>query len=207
MIGKKNFSVPLNNQFCNTPLPLGGVFELVKSAQDGIEIAKITKLNKLQTLSAHTYRNQLISRSEKLEWHFKVISALAIKFLYINSDVQLLVLQQPIWQMKFYIKSIWRSHYMLKNKLINHTQLVSQVPGNIASDMDGEKVILSIENGKYYNLGEVGGEIWSRISVPIRLDALITNLMEEFNVGRDVCEADVQYFLEKLLDEGLVKVD
>ncbi|WP_165998186.1 lasso peptide biosynthesis PqqD family chaperone [Bacillus sp. Cs-700] len=96
---------------------------------------------------------------------------------------------------------------MLKNKLINHTQLVSQVPGNIASDMDGEKVILSIENGKYYNLGEVGGEIWSRISVPIRLDALITELMEEFNVGRDICEADVQYFLENLLDEGLVKVD
>lgn len=96
---------------------------------------------------------------------------------------------------------------MLKNKLINPTQLVSQVPGNIASDMDGEKVILSIENGKYYNLGEVGGEIWSRISVPIRLDTLITNLMEEFNVGRDVCEVDVQYFLEMLLNEGLVKVD
>ena len=74
---EEKFSVPLKNQFCNTPLPLGGVFELVKSVQDGIEIAKITKLNKLQTLSAHTYRNQLISRSEKLEWHFKVISELA----------------------------------------------------------------------------------------------------------------------------------
>ncbi|WP_165998188.1 aldolase [Bacillus sp. Cs-700] len=74
---EEKFSVPISNRFCNTPLPLGGVFELVKSAQDGIEIGKITKLNKLQTLSAHTFRNQLISRSEKLEWHFKVISELA----------------------------------------------------------------------------------------------------------------------------------
>ena len=32
--------------------------------------------------------------------------------------------------------------------------------GNIVSDMGGEKVMLSIENGKYYNLGEMGGEIW-----------------------------------------------
>ena len=24
--------------------------------------------------------------------------------------------------------------------------------------MDGEKVMLSIQNGKYYNLGEIGGE-------------------------------------------------
>lgn len=74
---EEKFSVPISNRFCNTPLPLGGVFELVKSAQDGIEIEKITKLNKLKTLSTHTYRNQLISRSEKLEWHFKVISELA----------------------------------------------------------------------------------------------------------------------------------
>ena len=26
--------------------------------------------------------------------------------------------------------------------------------------MDGEKVMLSINNGKYYNLGEIGGDIW-----------------------------------------------
>lgn len=96
---------------------------------------------------------------------------------------------------------------MLKNKVIEHNQLVSQVPGNIASDMDGEKVILSIENGKYYNLGKVGGEIWNQLSLPVNLESLITNLMKEFNVPRDMCEADVQSFLEKLLAEGLVQVN
>ena len=73
--------------------------------------------------------------------------------------------------------------------------------------MDGEKVILSIENGKYYNLGEVGGEIWNQLSLPLNLESLITNLMKEFNVPRDMCEADVQSFLEKLLAEGLVQVN
>ncbi len=96
---------------------------------------------------------------------------------------------------------------MLKNKVIEHNQLVSQVPGNIASDMDGEKVILSIENGKYYNLGKVGGEIWNQLSLPVNLESIITNLMKEFNVPRDMCEADVQSFLEKLLVEGLVQVN
>jgi len=33
------------------------------------------------------------------------------------------------------------------------------VEGNIVSNMDGEKVMLSIKNGKYYNLGEIGGFI------------------------------------------------
>ena len=31
--------------------------------------------------------------------------------------------------------------------------VVSQVEGQIVSDMGGEKVMLSIPNGKYYNLG------------------------------------------------------
>ena len=39
-------------------------------------------------------------------------------------------------------------------------QCVGQVKGNIVSDMDGEKVMLSVDNGKYYNFGEIGGRIW-----------------------------------------------
>ncbi len=74
---EKKFAIPLNDQFCNNLLPLGGVIELIKSEKDEIKIEQITKLNKLQTLSTHTYRNQLISGSEKLEWHFKVTSEIA----------------------------------------------------------------------------------------------------------------------------------
>ncbi|WP_347548684.1 lasso peptide biosynthesis PqqD family chaperone [Pseudalkalibacillus hwajinpoensis] len=96
---------------------------------------------------------------------------------------------------------------MLDISVSKEKKLVRQVPGNIASDMDGEKIILSIENGKYYNLGDVGGEIWDRIADPISIEILITNLMEEFNVQRDVCEADVHNFLEHLIEEGLIKVE
>ena len=38
-----------------------------------------------------------------------------------------------------------------------------QVKGNIVSDMGGEKVMLSVNKGKYYNLGEIGGDIWELI--------------------------------------------
>ena len=46
---------------------------------------------------------------------------------------------------------------MIKTKKISCNHLVVQSPGNIVSDMDGEKVMLSVHNGKYYNLGEIGG--------------------------------------------------
>ena len=49
---------------------------------------------------------------------------------------------------------------MIKNQNISLNQTLSQVKGNIVSDMGGEKVMLSVNNGKYYNLGEIGGDIW-----------------------------------------------
>ena len=47
---------------------------------------------------------------------------------------------------------------MIKTKQISLQNMVAQIPGNIVSDMGGEKVMMSINNGKYYNLGEIGGE-------------------------------------------------
>ena len=40
---------------------------------------------------------------------------------------------------------------MIKNQNISLENMIVQSKGNIVSDMDGEKVMLSINNGKYYN--------------------------------------------------------
>ncbi|RDW20417.1 lasso peptide biosynthesis PqqD family chaperone [Oceanobacillus chungangensis] len=92
----------------------------------------------------------------------------------------------------------------------DHTPLsnqhwVSQVEGNIVSDMDGEKVMLSIQNGKYYNLGEIGGAIWERITEPISVDKLVAGLIDHYDVSQAECEEQVLSFLDKLLKEGLIE--
>ena len=48
---------------------------------------------------------------------------------------------------------------------ISLNSTVMQSEGNIVSDMDGEKVMMSVSNNKYYNLGVMGGEIWEMGSV------------------------------------------
>ncbi|WP_394218352.1 lasso peptide biosynthesis PqqD family chaperone [Halobacillus trueperi] len=85
-------------------------------------------------------------------------------------------------------------------------QMVQQKEGHIVSDMDGERVMLSIENGKYYNLGELGGEIWDKIEHPKPVSELINELLEVYEVERDVCEEQVQAFLQHLRDENLIEV-
>ncbi|MFJ8265550.1 lasso peptide biosynthesis PqqD family chaperone [Peribacillus asahii] len=85
-----------------------------------------------------------------------------------------------------------------------NTTVISQVEGNIVSDMDGEKVMLSIQNGKYYNLGQVGGDIWSLIKDPISVQQIVSSLQSIYDISQKECEEQVISFLEKLQDEGLI---
>lgn len=93
------------------------------------------------------------------------------------------------------------------NKTISSSDIVSQLEGLIVSDMDGEKVMLSIENGKYYNLGETGGVIWDCMKKPISIQDLIQSLVKEFDVGEHECREQVLRFIDHLVKEGLVKVE
>lgn len=83
---------------------------------------------------------------------------------------------------------------------------VVQGEGNIASDMDQEKVMLNIENGKYYNLGNIGGSIWDEISEAILVEELIEKLLNKYDVQREQCETHVLSFLSHLQSEKLIKV-
>jgi hypothetical protein len=85
-------------------------------------------------------------------------------------------------------------------------QLIAQDPNNIVSDMGGEKVVLSIENGKYYNLGEMGSQIWDLIQEPVTILHVVEALLTEYEVSREVCEEQVLSFLSHLIEEHLILI-
>lgn len=84
---------------------------------------------------------------------------------------------------------------------------VTQGKGNIVSNMGDEKVMLSINNGKYYNLGEIGGDIWDLIEAPIEVNKIVTNLMSSYQVEQLECEDQVISFLNHLYTEGLIEIN
>ncbi|SMF92121.1 Coenzyme PQQ synthesis protein D (PqqD) [Paenibacillus uliginis N3/975] len=91
-------------------------------------------------------------------------------------------------------------------ELITVDDLIVQSEGFLVSDMDGEKVMLSIENGKYYNLGQIGGRIWELVSSPVTIASMVEQLVSEYEIEPEVCEQQVQIFLKQLTAEGLVQV-
>lgn len=95
---------------------------------------------------------------------------------------------------------------MIKTQNLTLFSTVEQTPGNIVSDMDGEKVMLSIEKGKYYNLGLMGGVIWELIESPITGDEVVQILLAQYEVEQKECEEEVLYFLNHLKEEELITV-
>lgn len=97
---------------------------------------------------------------------------------------------------------------MSKTELnIDLNTTVSQTPGHIVSDMNGEKVMLSVANGKYYNLGAIGGDIWGYIQKPITIDSLVNNLLTKYEVSKLDCQEQVESFLRVLKKEGLINIE
>ncbi|MCI2255186.1 lasso peptide biosynthesis PqqD family chaperone [Domibacillus sp. PGB-M46] len=95
---------------------------------------------------------------------------------------------------------------MSNKQAISLKLIVSQSAGNLVSDMDGEKVMLNIDKGKYYNLGQLGGVIWELVEQPMAVQELVSTLCSLYQVEQSECENQVIEFLEKLMQEGLIQV-
>ena len=84
------------------------------------------------------------------------------------------------------------------------TTVLSRRMGLMTADMNGSAVMMDIMSGKYYNLGEVGGRIWELLEEPMTVTALVQKLTAEYDVSATQCQADIEPFLNTLLDRGLL---
>ncbi len=87
------------------------------------------------------------------------------------------------------------------------TSTVMRAPEQVSGCIDAHAIVLSVENGKYYNMNPMGTRIWERIQSPVRIDALIRDLQEEFDVDPRMCESEVLQFLARLQLEHLLKTE
>lgn len=76
----------------------------------------------------------------------------------------------------------------------------------VTSNLDGELVMMSVENGEYYGLDEIGSRIWELMEKPIVIEKLISFLTLEFEVERQECENDTLEFLEDLFSRKLINL-
>jgi len=84
--------------------------------------------------------------------------------------------------------------------------VIAQGEGQVSTVVDDKAVLMSVDNGKYYNMDNIGTRIWALIETPTTVGAVCDQLVEEFEVERATCEADVIALLTKLMANDLIRV-
>ena len=74
----------------------------------------------------------------------------------------------------------------------------------LATEVDGEIVLISIKDGRYFGLDQVGSEIWRRLADPKRVDDLCAELQDHFDGDPELIAREAVDFLGTLADSDLV---
>jgi hypothetical protein len=90
-----------------------------------------------------------------------------------------------------------------KQRIDNNT-IIQSCPNILFSEVDNEVVILSFSKGEYYQLDEIGSDIWKMIKRPCKFIDLITLLMKKYEINEQTCTNDTKAYLEDLLSKKLV---
>jgi hypothetical protein len=89
---------------------------------------------------------------------------------------------------------------------ISIRSVVAQAPGQISSDLAGEVVILNLQSGIYYGLDSVGARIWNLIQEPTEVNEVLSILLDEYEVERECCEADLLAMIMQLSAKELIEI-
>lgn len=75
------------------------------------------------------------------------------------------------------------------------------------NEIDGEVVMLSVENSEYYGMDKVASRIWELLEHPLSLKELISRLMSEYKVSEERCTEDTLTFINLLKKKKLISYE
>jgi hypothetical protein len=84
--------------------------------------------------------------------------------------------------------------------------IVSRSPTVLTAEVDGEIVMMSIEEGHYFGLDHIGSDIWKRIERPCSFAALIDGLAADYEADRTTIVTGVQNLLGHMVERDIVRL-
>ena len=84
--------------------------------------------------------------------------------------------------------------------------VISRNPGVLTAEVDNEIVMMSIEQGRYFGLDDIGSDIWNRIEPPCSFATLIDWLTTDYDADRATIAADVRALLGRMAAQDVVRL-
>jgi len=82
--------------------------------------------------------------------------------------------------------------------------LISRAEDVLATCVDGEIVLMSIERGSYYGLENTARCIWELLESPRKLEDLCALVKQKYRDKDDIIDRDVTRFVAEMANEAIV---
>lgn len=80
-------------------------------------------------------------------------------------------------------------------------------PPVLSTEVEGEAVMMDMEQGLYFGLDEIGTDIWRRLEEPVTVGELVADLSQSYAADSDIIERDVSALLVRMAEHGLIDID
>lgn len=95
---------------------------------------------------------------------------------------------------------------MSNGDVITMDSMIAGETNIVFNEMDGETIMMSIENGEYYGLNSVASRIWQLLESPRAVSEICDAVLPDYDVTREQCAQDVLFFLNRMAEKGVVKI-
>ncbi|HJX31762.1 MAG TPA: PqqD family protein, partial [Thermodesulfobacteriota bacterium] len=94
------------------------------------------------------------------------------------------------------------------NPIQGETFMNFTINKNIAHEIiDGEAIIVNLENGNYYSLDKTGADLWDFVEKGLDVPEIIEGLAQRYEGNKAEMENSVRQLLADMEKEGLITID
>jgi hypothetical protein len=85
--------------------------------------------------------------------------------------------------------------------------VVRKDDGFLVSELGDDIVMMNMQSGNYLGLNSVSADIWRLMAQPITAEAILDNLINQYEIDRESCETQTLACLNKMLLHGMIQLN
>ncbi len=96
---------------------------------------------------------------------------------------------------------------MKKKPSLSDSSVVVAEKRLTSTKVDGESVILDLEEDIYYGLNPTGSRIWNQIQEPTAIKSVVKKISKKYDVEKEKCTRETISLIEDMIEKNLARVE
>jgi hypothetical protein len=84
--------------------------------------------------------------------------------------------------------------------------VIARSPSAVTSEVEGEVMMMNVEQGRYFSLNDVASEVWHCLAQPISFADLVARIADSYDAAPDAIAADLQKLLADMREREVIEV-